>query len=362
LKLTNGTPLTAELVVAEPDQPGLRAGMVVAKATFLFDPHGNTQLDDQNPFPILQNDEPTEFGLLPRDNFPRQEPGFEMIFLGCAHAPGQRPVAGLRVVLGLDQVWRELLVFGDRSWIRRGSNAIIGEPVPFVRMPLGWDRAYGGTAEILIDEDAFLEVGDPHNRSGKGFDPEPAARAAAEQLRAPAPYPLFSPDRALPNVERSDRPIRLWSDAPPPASWATVPLDSALQALRTFDLPEDHTMPEDLQEALSSSRFFRAVPEWILPVPPAGAQIYMENLYRWGARVRFPLPQVQVFADYQVGDRAGTLELEPQMLVLLPEESRFYLVFRKVFNFQDAPEIERSMRLRAVPGWYTAPSESGVTR
>jgi hypothetical protein len=361
LKLTNATPLPAELVVAEPEGPGFRAGMIVAKATFLFDPQGRTKLDDQEPLPILQNDEPTEFGLLPRDNLPRQEPGFEVIFLGCAHAPEQRPIDVLRVGLGLGQVWRELVVFGDRSWVRRGPLTSIGAPAPFIRMPLGWEHAFGGTREILVDEDAVLEVGDPTNRLGKGFDPEPAARAAAEQLRAPAPFPLFAAERPLPNVERPDRLITRWSDVPPPASWATVPLDSALQALRTFDLPADHTMPPDLQAALSASRFFRAVPEWIVPVPPAGAPISMENLYRWSARVRIPLPQVQVFADYQVGARAGTLELEPQMLVLLPEQSRFYVVYRKVFNFQDAPDIERSMRLRAESGWYAGPSERKAT-
>ncbi|PRP91110.1 hypothetical protein ENSA5_58470 [Enhygromyxa salina] len=328
--------------------------MVVAKATYLFDPQGRTKLDDQDPIPLLHNDEPTEVGLLPRDDFPRQERAFEVIFLGCAHAPNQIPVQSLRVVLGLGDAWSELLVHGDRSWLRRGPATSISPAQPFVRMPMGWDHAFGGSAEILIDEGAVLEVGDPHNRIGKGFDPEPSARAAAAELRAPAPFPLFSPERALPNIERPNLQISRWSDAPPPASWATVPLDSALQALRTFDLPADHTMPEDIQAALSPSRWFRAVPEWILPIPPAGAMIYMENLYRWGAQVRVPLPQLRVFADYQVGERAGELELEPQMLVLMPEQSRFCLVYRKIFNFSDADDIERSMRLRKADGWFSA--------
>jgi hypothetical protein len=358
VKLTNATPLVAEATVSEPMQPGFRVGQVVAKATFLFDPHGRTKLDDQDPLPLLQNDEPTEFGLMPRDDFARQELGFEVIFLGCAHAPDQRPVDQLRVVLGLGNVFRELLVFGDRSWVRRGRTASIGPAAPFVRMPMGWEQAFGGSAEVLVDEEAVLEVGDPNNRIGKGFDPEPAARAAADELRAPAPYPLLMKDeRQLPNIERADRLIRTWTDAPQPSSWATVPLDSAIQALRTFDLPPDNTMPDDIVAAQSPRRWLRAVDEWVLPIPTAGASFYLENLYRWAPQVRVPLPQVRVFADYQVGDRAGTLELEPQMLVLLPEQSRFYLVYRKVFNFQDSPEIERSMRLRATEGWYVPPSE-----
>ncbi len=64
----------------------------------------------------------------------------------------------------------------------------------------------------------------------------------------------------------------------------------------------------------------------------------------------FDLPQMQVFVDYVVGDREGTRELSPQMLVLLPNEQRFYLVYRHYFGFEERDEIERCMRLRIVDG------------
>jgi hypothetical protein len=63
-----------------------------------------------------------------------------------------------------------------------------------------------------------------------------------------------------------------------------------------------------------------------------------------------------VLADYVAADRRGTRELVPQLLVLLPEERAFYLVFRHGFDLRHTPTAERTMRLRLEPGWYGAAS------
>jgi hypothetical protein len=69
----------------------------------------------------------------------------------------------------------------------------------------------------------------------------------------------------------------------------------------------------------------------------------------------FALPAVRVFVDYVSGLRTGTRELRPHALVLLPEERRFYLVFRHAFTY-DYPSAERSMRLRVERGGWYEPS------
>jgi hypothetical protein len=38
--------------------------------------------------------------------------------------------------------------------------------------------------------------------------------------------------------------------------------------------------------------------------------------------------------------------------MLLPEERRFYLVFRSTFMVDLTPEMERSFRLRIEEGWF----------
>jgi hypothetical protein len=56
-------------------------------------------------------------------------------------------------------------------------------------------------------------------------------------------------------------------------------------------------------------------------------------------------------ADYVLGGRSGTRELVPQLLMLLPEARRFYLVYRASFTMEVQPEIERAFRLRLAEGW-----------
>jgi hypothetical protein len=61
-------------------------------------------------------------------------------------------------------------------------------------------------------------------------------------------------------------------------------------------------------------------------------------------------------ADSELGSRQGARELEPHLLVLLPDERRFYLVYRHFFTFQAAPDERRSFRLRLAEGWFGAES------
>jgi hypothetical protein len=43
----------------------------------------------------------------------------------------------------------------------------------------------------------------------------------------------------------------------------------------------------------------------------------------------------------------------PHTLVLLPDQARFYVVYRLPFNFQLQPGDERELRLRTEPKWFS---------
>ena len=57
---------------------------------------------------------------------------------------------------------------------------------------------------------------------------------------------------------------------------------------------------------------------------------------------------LRIRADYIVADRRGQLELSAQLLVLLPEESRFSITFRSYFRLPVEPHEERSVRLQTL--------------
>ena len=357
MQLVNQTPVPARLSVSSVEIVPHGLGMLVAKATFRVGEGGRVQLDTQDPVPFYDGDELTEVGIRPRDDLPRHDPAFEVLLLGAAYGSNGQAVAERRVSLTVGTERRELLVTGDRHWIGRES---ISAPVPFVRMPMTVDRTFGGSCEVLVDDGAIMTVVHPPNRHGRGFDPEPAARALGEWLKAPEGYPQWNPERPLPNLEHPLRRVERYDDAPDPACWSALPMDTLLHLQRGVVMPSGNPpTPDDAQVGsmlgtswMKDGLFHRAHPDWVIDLPPAAATIEIDGVRPHGS-IRFALPRLSVAADFTFGDVTGIRILQPQMLVLLPEEERFYLVYRRTFQLDPHSGIECSFRLRLENAWRT---------
>lgn len=351
LELVNRTPLAVNLLVCEPRLEGPRLGILVAKATFTIPVDGPLMLDDQEPLPILDDDQETDLGLLPRDDLPREDDAFEVILLGKAHVPGGRSALRMPVRLQVGDVRRELAVHGDRLWQGQGKRARVGEAAPFTTMPLTWARAFGGSCEVEVDHEAVVTVDDPRNPAGCGFDPEPRARHLGKLLEAPRGYPRLPEQRPLPNLEDPAAPIAAWDDAPRPACWATVPMTSYLHVERGMVPPPE---PDSGKLVLTPGIHHRAHPDWVIARPQPAAPVVLEGAHPDGL-LRFKLPELRVIADFQVGAVEGSDDLMPHSLMLLPEERRCVLVYRLLFDYPFADGQERTVRLRTEVGWYPAP-------
>jgi hypothetical protein len=345
MNFTNTTPVPASFLVSEIAGKPARFGMVVAKATYRFDAGGPFDLDSNDPFPIFPADVPTPLGLLPRDDLPRNDPAFEVIVLGQAYSPRGRAVGQLRVHLRVGNVERDMIVFGDRLW-QSGGN--IGSPKPFTRMPLTWERAFGGSADILIDLDSPVTVADPTNRLGKGFDHTQSVEGLRQTFTPPNGYPQYDSTRPLPNLEDPAALISKWDDVPRPICWSTVPLDLGLHAVRSIDPVETHKVLSGT--SVRSALFHRAHPDWVISVPPVEAVVVADGLTAEGP-FAFAIQKLRVLVDWIIHKEHGTSELVPQMLVILPDQKRYYLVFRCLVDVAFHPEVERSVRLRLAEGW-----------
>jgi len=364
MDLVNQLPVAASVRAAPVEGAPYRFGLVTAKATFRFDSSGRITQETQKPRPLLKTDEPTPFGLLPGDLQPRRDPAFEVMILGQAHAP--RPTPSLTVALAVGDVRRELRVSGERVWHGQGPQAAMTRPQPFERMPLTWDRAFGGSHPVYVDRESIIDVSHPINKYGKGFDVEAMARSIAQSWKAPAGFPVLPGyQRALPNLEDPQKPVRSWDDSPEPTCWAPIPLEVPLRAGRLADeqakrasrrgWPQAETdplasidgPPPDLEE-----NYLRAHPDWVIALPPAGALVRLENLHADAAVIEFRLPQLHLVADWSINGGTGRLPLAPQVLMLLPEENTFYIVFRASFMFDFERGKERCLRLRSEKGWF----------
>jgi hypothetical protein len=170
-----------------------------------------------------------------------------------------------------------------------------------------------------------------------------------EALRAPAGYPS-APGyvRQLPNVEDPEHLIETWTDAPMPVGWATLPFDSGI---RMRWISERIAAQEPISEAeVIAHAYQQAHPDWVIPLPDRLPMIELTGVVPFETAV-FLLPDVQPIADVLQGSTVSPHALKPRMLVLLPEELRFYVVYQVTLSMHYEPGVERGVRLRLEHGW-----------
>lgn len=363
MKLVNQTGLHADATLAELPGFPVRIGLLSAKATFVLDDSGAATLDTQDAHPMHPADVVTDYGIVPPDFAPRRTGTVEVFLVGKAHADGGRPTRAMRVAIELGAERRELLVFGDRHWVGEGSRATPSEPMPFVEMPLSWDRAFGGSSEIFVDRDNSIPVLEQWNPLGKGFDAASYLPGIRDAVGAAPGYPLLHPayQRLLPNLEHPSHRIERWADAPDPWCFSTVPMTVPYAAKPMADrvpkdgssLGDDAALPESLVELLApryaerwDEMFYRSHPAMRFAAHVPFHEIGLEGVFRGRSRVHVRLPRIEVLADYVVGPRSGTKTLLPQMLVILPEENRITVTYRLTYSAEPMRGLERSFRLR----------------
>ncbi len=362
MELINQTPIVADVQISvdSVDDDGPRMGLLVAKATFLFDQNGTTELDIQNPFSLFTTEEDTDLGQLPSDAVQRRDQVFEVVLLGAAYPEGTEAVESMTVKLSVGNASQTMRVTGDREW-SDNSNPTITPPVPFTRMPLVYERTFGGMCPAWMDEDTVIDIRDSVNHHGRGFDATFLAKHIGESLQAPEGFPSMEYVRQLPNLEHPEHLIEAWDDAPEPYCWSTVPQDIAFTQTRFLryvkkkvaldEIPGDE---DEYSREVLTHVFHRAHPDWIIALPPYQALVTMSGMSLRG-ELSFRIPPLRVIADYELGNRVGTRELAPQLMVLLPEQQRFYIVYRASFTVETTPGMERSFRLRTTQGWFQYP-------
>lgn len=208
LQIRNPTGLAATAFLS-PDPDGVDTVYAVVKGTFALGPHpdGAEPLlaPEQTPIALAatHHADPATSSIRMPSDMSLAKPATDVLLTGRAHAPDGRPATGMDVSVRVGPVRRTVRVFGDRVWVRRFAGYRASDPAPFVRMPLVWERAFGGT--VVVRGTARAE---PRNPVGTGYW-EPGAASPREGL-------------ALPNLEDPEHPIRSTALGPTPACFAPV--------------------------------------------------------------------------------------------------------------------------------------------
>ncbi len=225
----------------------------------------------------------------------------EVLLFGSAFAPGGVPTVAVRPRVRFGSVDKVLTVVGDRRWQRGG---VASAPEPFASMPLDWSRAFGGE-------------GFPKNPRGRGF------ANGAETVGLP-----------LPNVERTDDPVKGPKDAPEPAGFGPIPLDwpQRMTKVGTYDqawLDQDFPgLPKDLDWSF----FNVASPDQRLAALRGDETFVLEHLHATEPRIegRLPAARARCFLNQRRGDELvfREVEMKPDTVIFFPHRLRAVVYWR----------------------------------
>jgi len=199
------------------DPRGEETVLVVVKASFDISRGGVRLADEQDGIALADEyyGEPGQSSLRHAGDGILFKPATDVVLIGSAHAPG-KPCGRVDDVLTAGRLSKTVRVFGDRRWERGLVSPRASEPAPFERMPLVYERAFGGT-------DTTVQESERRNPVGVGFRGE---KSALPMVGVP-----------LPNLEDPARLIGQPADRPAPAGFGFIAphWEPRLQYAGTYD-------------------------------------------------------------------------------------------------------------------------------
>jgi hypothetical protein len=324
------------------DKAGHEYVVVVVKGTFDFPETSNGPVRksvEQTPlvFADIQTGEPGYSATLWETDFAFRKPRCDVILNGCAYAPGGRPAERVPVGIKIGN-WTKLIeVVGNREWRAVGPLFTSTAPEPFLKMPITYDRAWGGIDRLNPEEalpGAYLR-----NPVGTGW-------AQTKNQR-------FIPGLRLPNTQKIGEDIRSPFGDYTPMSFG--PMGRGWPGRIEYGGTYDRNWVDNIAPFLPpdfDERYFQMAPaDQQIDLPTGGEEVQLINLSPVG-RIGFRLPDtklpIRLFKGRQQVFNSAIL---PDSVLLDPEQNRFSFVWRTT------QRIERTV-LDFTECWIGAPTPS----
>jgi len=292
--------------------------VVVIKGTFVLPKPGEAVRLADEQLPLIMADtfsgEPAFSAPLSEIDFAPRKHACDVLLTGSAHAPQGRQVARMRAELRVGAMHKAFEVIGDRVWQAGLTGITASAPQPFTRMPISYDRAFGGADRYSDDErehDAYLR-----NPVGRGWH---------KHLKS-----AWVDGTPLPNLEEIGRPVTspegdyqpialgpLGRGWPQRARYAGTYDDDWLANVFPF-------LPKDFDE-----RYYQAAPEdQQIALPKGPIEVVLGGLRPDGMR-QFLLPffEAPVHVFPKRGERED-LMATLDTIAFEPDEERFTMSWR----------------------------------
>lgn len=315
LQLDNRSPFEVEFF-AFPDVEGVETLFVAVKGSFSFGHRGVELADEQQPVTLADEyrAEPGSSSLRRASEAHLEKMGTDVLVEAQACAPAERPLAHVDVSVAVAGRQQSARVHGNRYWTEGLGGLRPSRAQPFVRMPVVYERAFGGTH--IVDPERERQPSEPRNPVGCGFA---GKRSVKELLGQPVPN---VEDLRAPVVAPSSRgtPVGFGPVAPswePRKSYAGT-YDDAWQQTRAPYLPHDF-----------DPRYFNVAPPALI-VPQGlvgGESVGLLGFHPQGAQ-RFTLPRCELGIVVTLAGTPHSLPSRLETLSLEPTEERFGLSWR----------------------------------
>jgi hypothetical protein len=314
MSFANATPFAA---IDAPilDRNGREVVLVIVKATFkVVDVETVALADEQSPVRLVEvltnpkasPDDPRVSARYPSD-LCLEKRGADVVVVGDAVA--KKPVTSVDVGIQLRQRTVPMRVHGMREYFRHIFEIAISAAVPFERMPITWERAYGGASEDWT-------VVETRNPAGVGVAKSDGALVG----------------KLAPQVEHPSYPHKNSRDRHPPVGCGPIlphwsprreqagTFDGAWKASRMPLLPLDFDVRHN-----NVAHPSLVVEEGLRARDPVSVLGMTHDLFA------FELPKLPVVLRARYDDRTDEARPAVDTLILEPTKKQLEMVVRKAF-------------------------------
>ena len=315
LQIINTTKFLSDMAILS-DLEGIDTLVVIVKAT--FDIAGSQVVVSKNQLPIVKSDEywnkSDSSSLKYASDISLQKPSADIVMNGHAYAPEGKKEKELNVLLSVGNYSKVVKVFGDRYCYKSLGLFEITDPLPFVKIPLIYENAYGGKDFYDSNENKFeLELRNP---VGCGFN----ISNRKKEIKG----------LKMPNILNPEDRLNIWVERPEPAGFGFIapfwkPRTSYVgtynekwQKNRAPFLPEDF-----------DPRFFNcAHPDLISKEYfHGGEKVFIKNASPNGI-IQFDLPALSIKIIIQIDANKILSKANADTLLIEPDNHRFCMTWR----------------------------------
>lgn len=319
MKFENHTPFSHGWLVLL-DKQAAENLIIALKATYNISEEGKLELAKKQE-PVRAADEfygdPGKSSIHYEAELGPAKPRTDVVLVGSAVAPIPGSTQ-MDVALRVGQLFKQVKVFGERRWKWGLFGLSISKPLPFDRIPLTYENAYGGKDTSARNTKHHGQ--EPRNPVGRGYQAKKSKLRFAGTL--------------LPNIEDPERLIRRPGAVVVPQGFGFIGRDwqPRLKYVGTYDqkwmeerLP---LLPLDFDERFHNA----ATPDLIAPGYLIGNEIVGVNGCSRSGRIVFTLPGLKPSAGvtFDRGHLPVTLNLSTILLDM--DAMRLYLLWKGVAN------------------------------